>query len=159
MRIQGKIWGQTSPLFNRHNVEVHYCKIRKGGYCSIHRHKHKFNQFIVLNGKLKVKIWKDYGTETLEDACILSDTNECIVPPNDYHQFIALEDCEILEIYWTDLSASDIERKSHGGLFDETSTDFGNEVKGTSCIKEKGASPALAYSLLHDYGKKNYGND
>lgn len=116
MIIQGKVWGITTPLFNKNNVELHIIKIKKGGFCSKHLHKHKYNRFIVLEGQLKISIWKDYGTETLEDVSILDHSQECTVSPGDFHKFEALEDTTALEIYWVELSTNDIARLDHGGI-------------------------------------------
>ncbi len=123
MNIQGKVWGETVPLFNQNNVEVHFVKIKKGGYCSKHCHKAKYNKFLVLHGELKVSIWKDYGTETLEDISIVRTGQECTVSPGDFHRFEAIEDTQALEIYWVDLRVDDIVRQDHGGMkADETKT-------------------------------------
>ncbi len=132
MNIQGKVWGETRPLFNKNNVEVHYLDIKKGGYCSKHLHKHKYNKFIVIKGKLKVSIWKDYGTETLEDISIIQSSGECTVPPGDYHRFQALEDTQAFEIYWIELSDSDIVREDHGGMKYEEKADI---IKGQLSTK------------------------
>ena len=114
---QGKVWGWTKPLYFGNNTELHEVMIRKDGYCSRHSHTHKANQFYVFTGKLKVIIWKDYGTDTLEDVTILGPGESCVVPPGDEHRFIALEDTHALEIYYVQLSASDIVRKDHGGVY------------------------------------------
>ncbi len=134
MIIQGKVWGYTSPLFNKNNVEMHLMHIKKGGYCSKHFHKSKFNRFVVTHGKLKITIWKDYGNETiLEDITIISSGEECTVNPGDFHRFEALEDTEALEIYWVSLLENDIVREDQGGVSKyETKTDFSNEVERIS---------------------------
>ncbi len=131
MNVQGKVWGVTTSLFNKNNVEVHFIRANKGGYCSVHLHKAKFNKFIVLTGKLKITTWKDYGTETLEDISIITAGQECTVAPGDYHQFEALEDTQALEVYWVELNDHDIVRKDHGGVRkDETKTNECNESRG-----------------------------
>lgn len=116
MIVNGKVWGTTSPIFNRNNVEVHSLRINKGGFCSKHKHRHKSNMFVVTSGKLKVTVWKDYGTDVLEDVSVLTAGTECTVPPGHLHQFEALDDTECLEIYWVSLDEGDIERTTHGGL-------------------------------------------
>lgn len=132
MIIQGKIWGYTSPIFNKNNVEVHIAEVRKGGYCSKHLHKYKYNRFIVLKGKLQVSIWKNYKDEMIEDISILKDSQECTVAPNEYHKFMALENTTVLEIYWVQLCESDIMREDHGGMMNETETDIlsGGAISG-----------------------------
>jgi len=120
MIIQGKVWGHTTPLFDMNNVELHIAEVKKGGYCSKHAHAHKYNRFIVLKGKLRVIIWKEYNNRTLEDISILGASQECTVGPGDFHKFEALEDTTVLEVYWVELKKDDIIRKDHGGLVDET---------------------------------------
>lgn len=119
MKIQGKVWGETSPLFDKNNVEVHYCEINKGGYCSKHLHKLKYNRFVVLKGKLQVTIWKEYSKEILLDVSTLGAGDETTVPPGDFHKFEALEDTVMLEIYWVELDKNDIIRLDHGGISNE----------------------------------------
>ena len=127
MIIQGKVWGTTTPLFCKNNVELHYVEIKKGGYCSKHLHKSKYNRFFVMKGLLQVTIWKNYGSETLEDISIIKEGQECTVSPGDFHKFVALEDTIALEIYWVELSESDIKREDHGGMLDEKTTDLPSE--------------------------------
>lgn len=113
MEITGKIWGSTSPLFYKNNVEINRIEGKKGGFCSKHYHRSKFNLFFVESGKLKITIWKSYG---LADETILGPMQTTIVKPGQYHQFEVLEDCVALEIYWTELDPDDIERESCGGI-------------------------------------------
>ena len=116
MIIQGKVWGNTSPIFERNNVEVHYLNINQGGFCSTHQHRFKYNKFIVMSGTLKVTVTKDYQYSTQDDITILGEGQEMTVSPGEDHSFEALEDCVVLEIYWVELNASDIVRKNHGGV-------------------------------------------
>lgn len=125
MIIQGKAWGETSPLFNKNNVEVHFIKIKKGGFCSRHKHKHKFNKFIVIDGSLKITAWKDYAKTTLEDVTVIESNQECTIPPGEYHKFEALKETTALEIYWVELSENDIERADVGGCLDATNNPIG----------------------------------
>ena len=123
MIIQGKVWGHTTPLFNKNNVELHIAEIKKGGFCSKHKHETKFNRFIVLKGSLKVTIWKDYGSEILEDVSVLGLSQECTVNPNHFHKFEALEDTTVLEVYWVELNENDIVRLDHGGMTSAQTTE------------------------------------
>ena len=111
---QGKIWGQTQPLFNKNNVEIHRIETNKGGHCSKHKHDFKYNCFYVEKGKLKITAWKnDYD---LVDVTILTDGEATTVPPREYHTFEALEDSVCYEIYWVELSDKDIVRENCGGV-------------------------------------------
>ena len=157
MMIQGKVWGYTCPLFNKNNVELHYAKIKKGGFCSKHLHKHKFNQFMVFDGLLKVTIWKDYG---LQDVTMVGKDQSCIVAPGEFHQFEALEDTTILEIYWVNLNVNDIVREGQGGVKDEEATDISSTQQRAgdrqAVFIESTYHPDESTRL---YGKKYFGND
>tara|TARA_R110000765_G_scaffold300733_1_gene395273 strand:- start:118 stop:477 length:360 start_codon:yes stop_codon:yes gene_type:complete len=110
---QGKVWGNTQSILSKNNVEMHRIKIDAGGYCSKHKHEHKYNAFFIEKGRLKITIWKnDYD---LIDETILSDQELSIVNPQEYHMFEAIEDTIAYEIYWTEISPSDIIRENHGG--------------------------------------------
>jgi quercetin dioxygenase-like cupin family protein len=110
----GKIWGETRDLFCKNNVEIHRIEVKKGGYCSKHKHDNKYNAFFIEKGKLKIKVWKnDYD---LIDETILSNQEMSVVKPKEYHIFEALEDTIAYEIYWVELSQNDIIRDTCRGV-------------------------------------------
>ena len=114
MKIQGKVWGKTQDVFKNNNFELHRIEAKKGGFCSVHKHLHKFNAFFIEKGKLKITIYEtDYD---LVDETIISDGDLTIVKPGNFHKFEALEDTVCYEIYWTELQFNDIERKNVGGV-------------------------------------------
>lgn len=162
MMIQGKVWGYTCPLFFKNNVELHFIKVKKGGYCSKHLHKYKYNQFIVFEGQLKVTIWKQYGIEILQDVTFVGKDQICIVPPGEFHKFEALEDTTALEVYWVDLNQNDIVREDQGGLFpNETSNVDGGALPSRGdrkaiLIDEVAVEESQRKQL---YGKKYFGNE
>jgi quercetin dioxygenase-like cupin family protein len=116
MEVQGKVWGKTTPLFCKNNVEIHRIEGRKGGYCSRHLHVFKYNRFIVESGKLKVGILKDYGSGVLTDETIIGPGEQTTVAPGQLHWFEVLEDCVAFEVYWVELDPYDIERETVGGI-------------------------------------------
>jgi mannose-6-phosphate isomerase-like protein (cupin superfamily) len=107
----GKIWGETSLLFARNNVEVHRIKALAGGSSSKHRHAHKHNGFFVESGRLKVEVWKGYG---IVDKTTLGPGESTDIGPGEYHRFTAIEDAVAFEIYWVQLDPCDIERDGVG---------------------------------------------
>ena len=114
MQVDGKIWGLTSLLFCKNNVEVHRIECIKGGCSSKHKHEHKFNMFFVEQGELKIHAWKDYN---LVDQTILKKHQSCIIPPGEFHKFESMLDGTIaLEIYWTEISSNDIIREKCGEI-------------------------------------------
>jgi mannose-6-phosphate isomerase-like protein (cupin superfamily) len=95
--------------------------IRAGGFSSIHLHAHQSNAFHVIAGKLVVR---EYERENFRKAVLASETilfsGDCIViEAGDMHQFLALEDTRLLEIYVSkpgcDALPDDIQRFSENG--------------------------------------------
>ena len=114
MDKQGKIWGFTSEIFNKNNVEIHRIVGNTNSHCSKHKHDHKFNMFFVEKGMIIIKIWKnDYD---LVDTTVLNEGQSCTVPPGEYHQFLVQDNCVVYEFYWVEISSKDIVRENVGGI-------------------------------------------
>ncbi len=111
--FSGKIWGNTLEIFNKNNVEVHRIFIEKGGYCSEHEHRHKFNAFHCESGEVHIYAWQP--NNDLVDVTVLKAGDSTIIHPGIFHQFKAREDSVVYEIYWVEL-AKDISRRTEGGL-------------------------------------------
>jgi len=121
INISGKIWGETSEIFCKNNVEIHRIEGKKGGFCSKHKHVHKYNIFFVESGGIKVSTWKkDYD---LVDETRLFSQESTTIAPGEFHQFEVIADCVVYEIYYTELSGNDIIRESVGGSREKSSTD------------------------------------
>ena len=114
MAIQGKVWGGTKKIFANNNFELHRIEVKKGGFCSKHKHIHKINAFYIEKGKLKIPI---HETDCdLVDETIASTGDLSIVKPGKFHEFEALENTIAYEIYWVELNHDDIERENVGGI-------------------------------------------
>ena len=116
MNNQGKVWGATSLVFAKNNVSLHRIEVMPGGYCSKHKHAHKFNMFFVEQGSLAILIWKnDYD---LVDTTNLQSGQHTIIKPGEYHCFKNNSTIKavVYEIYWTELDEGDILRESVGGM-------------------------------------------
>jgi quercetin dioxygenase-like cupin family protein len=109
---QGKVWGSTRLVYAFCGTEAHLIHIKKGGYCSRHSHNHKWNRFVVIDGRLEVKVYPD-GPHA--DSTIISAGETTDVPPGLVHEFKALEDVKALEFYWVDLDPEDIDRHGTAG--------------------------------------------
>jgi mannose-6-phosphate isomerase-like protein (cupin superfamily) len=108
----GKVWGDTDTVFSNGHVSVHILKIKKGGFCSEHRHRSKINHFHIISGCLQISIWQD----TSIDHVVIEDGESAMVQPGVFHKFLALEETLALEIYSAPLDEEDIERRTKGGL-------------------------------------------
>jgi len=115
MDISGKVWGHTSRLFSKNNVELYRIWGKKGGKSSMHRHVSKISLFFVEKGKLKVVVEKnDYN---LVDETILTAGQQMTIRPEEYHRFEVLEnDTVAYEIYWVEIDSNDIQRKDCGSI-------------------------------------------
>ena len=115
MDKSGKIWGETSKVFSKNNVEVYRIHGKKGGKSSNHKHTFKLSMFLVEKGSILIETEKnDYA---LVDKTILKAGESTIILPNEYHLFEILEDNTICyEFYWVELDSSDIQRKDCGSI-------------------------------------------
>lgn len=114
MTRQSKVWGWTSQLHKSAYAETHIMTINSGFVCSKHIHKHKFNHLHVVNGKLKIHLFKkpeDGPYETYE----LGEGQSLVVNPGVIHQFECVETAVVVEIYWVnEIEVADIERYELG---------------------------------------------
>ncbi len=115
---RGKIWGNTACIFEKNNVEIHRINAKKGGYCSVHRHDHKYNLFFVERGELEVCVYRENSNNKIEDITILKDGESTYVEPGVLHKFSANKDTIAYEIYWVEIG-EDIIRESVGGIVTE----------------------------------------
>ena len=113
MDRSGKIWGNTSLIFARNNIEVHRIEGKRGHYCSKHKHEHKYNMFYVESGILRIGTWKN--NYPLVDETTLGSGETTIIIPGEYHRFEVVVSCVAFEFYYTTLDSSDIVRDSVGG--------------------------------------------
>ena len=109
---KGKVWGETTQIFKTANVEVHCLRIKKGGYCSEHKHK-KSNLFYIIRGKLKISVWD--GSKLIDET-VLTGGQMTTIQPGLWHMFEALENTECIEVYEAQVFDNDIERRTTGGL-------------------------------------------
>jgi mannose-6-phosphate isomerase-like protein (cupin superfamily) len=98
MLTQGKVWGKTSPIFLKNNVEIHRIECDADTYCSEHLHKHKFNLFFVESGDMQIVEWRD-GKEVVRN---LTDLQIATVKPDIWHQFRCVKDSIVYEVYWSE---------------------------------------------------------
>jgi 3-deoxy-manno-octulosonate cytidylyltransferase (CMP-KDO synthetase) len=100
-----KPWGRTKDL----GGGLHVIDVDHGGKCSLHRHNHKFNQFIPRGGSFRLE-----REECHRD--ITAPSLPAIIPPGELHRFHAGESqgFTAYESYWTadgsEPDLNDIER-------------------------------------------------
>jgi mannose-6-phosphate isomerase-like protein (cupin superfamily) len=119
--IQGKVWGETSPLLVTPHIEIHKAKINPGGQCSKHKHNFKWNAFYCLEGYIEIHVKKnDYD---LVDVTSLEPGEFTTVPPGEIHWFhvpsFSSGNTKILEIYYPQGITDDIIRETVGFINNE----------------------------------------
>ena len=115
-----KNWGYKYIVHDSPSCQIHLCGIKKGGYSSWHYHNHRFNRFIVLEGKLQIIIKPKCDVDLLRKSVYLigdkQDTRKFDIKPGVVHKFQALTNVQLLEVYYTVCSDKDIIRQDKGGV-------------------------------------------
>lgn len=130
-----KVWGNTEVIFTSTRFSKHLLSIVENGYCSLHYHVNRSNEFIISSGCLE--IFEFYGPEIRKYK--LTDGNKHIVPSMVPHLFYAHSDTVALEEYFPDrggiVDDSDIIRLTLGGkdtyisLMDMLRRRFGDAIR------------------------------
>ena len=110
--VAGKIWGKTELILANSSCEFHRIDFKKGGVCSKHKHKYKFNGFYVVTGKMLIRVWKN--SYDLVDETHLKAGDFCRVKPGVYHQFEGVKSGVAFELYWAEFDHNDIKRETVG---------------------------------------------
>ena len=106
------VWGSTELFEGNVALDFHRIELKKGGVCSKHLHRYKWNGFYVERGKMKISVWqREYD---LIDENILGPGEYTKVKPGLYHQFECLENGIAYELYWAEFNHNDIVRESTG---------------------------------------------
>ena len=105
-----KAWGKTELLVRTESFEAHRIEVRRGGYCSLHIHKYKYNMIRVETGTLHIDI------PTMSPH-VLHAGQSVTIPPGTQHRFRAHEDTIAYEFYWLGaIDPEDIVRFDQGGM-------------------------------------------
>jgi len=107
-----KLWGERWLLRQDSTHANSYLKLRAGTRCSWHRHREKYNLFVVLSGKV--------GIVTADGEVTLTVGQEFSVAPGVWHEFRAYEDSTMIEEMFVEYDDGDIERAKPGGDMETT---------------------------------------
>lgn len=111
MEIQNKIWGQRWLIRKDSTSAVSYLSLKKGFRCSWHRHREKFNLFVVLEGKVRIVTEE---LDRIKREIVLEPGQIFTTRPGQWHEFQVIEDSKMVEIMYVEYHESDIERKLVG---------------------------------------------
>lgn len=110
-----KIWGTTEPLIATPLFEMHRLALIPEHRCSLHVHRHKWNAFYVIDGKLFIDIVEgDMNAAVI--SVELGSGDHTTIAPGVHHQFrTGKGPCNALEMYYTEPLSEDIIRRNVGG--------------------------------------------
>jgi len=114
MKREHKVWGERWLIRQDSTHAVSYLKIKTGFRCSWHKHNTKYNLFVVLKGKIGVVTEEIDG---IKRESILYQGHCFSVRPEEWHEFRAYEDSEVIEEMYVSYCEQDIIRQSQGGVF------------------------------------------
>ncbi len=123
-----KCWGKVWHRFNDDIINESLLIVEQGWQCSIHRHKFRYNAFIMSTATIGIELWnqdknialKNGNKEIPADKVYFIRPGECfVVAPNVYHRFYVISPGKLIEIYWTNddtkCDINDIYRITQGG--------------------------------------------
>lgn len=119
--IEQKAWGQVRHLFVSEVTAISYLETKSNGYCSIHRHLDRFNQFTVIRGIIDVVVFGGDQTQPRGKGYEhrITPGQSVIIPAKVWHQFVVRSAGIVIETYWTEngcpVRSDDIERFVEGG--------------------------------------------
>ena len=114
MDLQHGTWGERIRTFETDNALVTLLFLKPNKRCSWHSHKHAYNQFTVVSGKLGVKT--EIGPKAETQTTILTDKQSFTVGPDINHEFITYDSYTVVEeVAYVKYDSSDIWRLQLGG--------------------------------------------
>lgn len=120
--IEKKPWGERYSVHLSPSCQVDLLEIKKGGYSSRHHHDYKWNRFFVLSGELQIRVFhapESVSENKLHTGYLIGDgckTRKFDIKPGVIHEFEAITEVKLLEVYFSVCSEKDIVRKNGGGL-------------------------------------------
>lgn len=87
-----KPWGYSITIYRDDDIEIVAIHVEPGGYCSLHRHDNKTNEFCVISGELEV-------VSSPGDEVLVTVDNVIEVPARKLHLFRSPAGCDAVEVY------------------------------------------------------------
>lgn len=115
LEVLPKEWGVCRRLLDSPSARVEAISIHRGGFSSRHQHTHQANGFFLCRGAVDIIGFKPNGERVTHQLRAYGDF--CIADAGEIHQFFALEDSDIIEIYLPAVvRAGDIQRQNGNGV-------------------------------------------
>lgn len=115
MDREHKVWGERWIVRRDSTHETALLSLKANHRCSWHRHQTKWNQFVVLIGKVSII--------TSEGETRLTEGQSFTVRPGIWHEFRVHEASWMIEEMFVEYDPADIERENTGGQWKPGSID------------------------------------
>jgi len=114
------IWGERRVIRKDSSHELSVLTVLPGTRCSWHRHRCKYNLFVVLSGRVDIvaEVLVPGSDKVERKTYRLIKGESLVVSPGVWHEFRGYEDAEMVEDMYVLYDADDIEREVVGGTFD-----------------------------------------
>ena len=118
-KSEEKCWGHVSHLFSDRTA-LSFLQVNEGWRCSVHCHLHRWNEFRVISGAIRIiRYERVQGLLQVQTSIVLRADSNLAVGPGIYHSFEVVASGEVIETYWTkdgtDVDINDIVRENEGG--------------------------------------------
>lgn len=104
---ESKVWGERWVIHEDSTHTTNLLLLKKGYRCSWHKHRTKWNLFVVVQGRV--------GIVTVDGETVLGPGEEFTVAPGEMHEFRIHEDGVMIEEMFVIYDDNDIERNNVGG--------------------------------------------
>lgn len=94
---ESREWGTASRIFLDDHTEAMCVEIAADWHSSIHLHRHKSNEFIVLSGELRIAWWPSRFLRSSQ--CLTSTSKPFSIDAGIKHAFHSITDVVAIEIY------------------------------------------------------------
>ena len=114
MDTQHGTWGVRTRTFATESCLVTILRLKANKRCSWHKHKHTYNQFFVIEGRLGIKT--DIGPDKQRQTTIIGAGQSFVVAPGVMHEFQTYKQPALVEeVAYVKYDESDIHRMQLGG--------------------------------------------
>jgi mannose-6-phosphate isomerase-like protein (cupin superfamily) len=112
MMREAKVWGERWLIRKDSTHAVSFLKLKARTRCSWHKHREKYNLFVVLWGKVGIRCEQIDGSVS---ETILTHGDSFTTKPGQAHEFVAYESSGMIEEMYVEYSEEDIQRTDQGG--------------------------------------------
>ena len=93
-----KVWGKAIKIQDNGLSKTSVLHVERGGTCSWHYHKHRYNTFYVVSGEVIIRWSPSHIANDKKYEIYLKPGCDLTIAPGDAHEFMAVVDSVMVEI-------------------------------------------------------------